>query len=60
MKKMYTLKQVHETYGISVSMLKKLIRNGELVAVKVGAKNFVEEVEIDGFIEKNRTGVKNV
>ena len=60
MKKMYTLKQVHETYGISVSMLKKLIRNGELVAVKVGAKNFVEEAEIDGFIEKNRTGVKNV
>ena len=51
--KMYSLRGVHEKYGITVSMLKKLIANKEITRVKIGAKNFIREDDIEAYIEKN-------
>ena len=51
--KMYSLKGVHDKYGITVSMLKKLIANGKITRVKIGAKNFIREDDIEAYIEKN-------
>ena len=51
--KMYSLKGVNEKYGITVSMLKKLIANGKITVVKIGAKNFIKEQDIEKYIDDN-------
>ena len=51
--KMYSLKQIHEKYGITVSMLKKLIQNKQITVVKIGAKNFIKEIDIEAYIDGN-------
>jgi predicted site-specific integrase-resolvase len=58
--KLYPLKGVHEEYGISISMLKKLIIQGKLTVVKVGAKNFIKEQDIEDYIDRNTKEATNV
>jgi len=53
MSKLYSLKDVHDKYGISVGMLKKLILNNQITRVKVGAKNFISEDVIEKYITGN-------
>ena len=56
--KLYSLKDISSTYGISVSMLKKLIYSGHIEHIRIGVKYFLTEEMIDTYIEKNRS--KNV
>ena len=58
--KMHPLKGIFEKYGITVSMQKKLIKDGKLSVVKVGNKNFITEKEIERFIEENTIKATNV
>ena len=51
--KMYSLRGVNEKYGITISMLKKLIANKMITVVKIGAKNFIKEQDIEDYIETN-------
>ena len=57
--KMYSLKGINERYGITISMLKKLISNGKLTVVKIGNKNFVKESDIENYINVNTTEATN-
>ena len=50
---MYSLRGVNEKYGITISMLKKLIANKMITVVKIGAKNFIKEQDIEDYIETN-------
>lgn len=58
--KLYSLKQIAETYGISVAMLKKLIANKQLTRVKVGNKNFISQDIIEAYILSNTIKVEDI
>ena len=58
--KLYSLKGIHETYGISVPMLKKLIYNKQIAVTKVGNKNFIMDDTIEEYITKNTKEATNV
>ena len=49
--KVLSLNDVEVEFGISVSMLKKLIINKEINVVKVGVKNFIKYVDVVGYID---------
>ena len=51
--KLYSLKGINANYGITISMLKKLIVQGNLTVVKIGTKNFIKESDIEDYIDKN-------
>lgn len=48
--KLYSLKEIQDTYGIKVSMLKKLISNREITVVKIGVKNFIRAEDVEDYI----------
>lgn len=50
--KMYSLRGISEKYGIGLPMLKKMVANKDLEVIKIGAKNFVREKEIENYIER--------
>ena len=50
---MHSIKGIHENYGISISMLKKLITNKTITVVKIGTKNFIKEEDIENYIDMN-------
>lgn len=52
-KKLFTLKEIHEIYGISVSMQRKLISNNQLAVTKVGTKSFITLTAIENYIQQN-------
>ena len=52
-----SLRGTSEKYGISLPMLKKLVFNKEITVVKIGAKNFIKEEDIEAYIDE-RTVVK--
>jgi len=58
--KLYSLKGIYETYGISVPMLKKLIYNKQIAVTKVGNKNFIMDDTIEEYITKNTKEATNV
>lgn len=58
--KMYSLKEIKEEYGISIPMLRKMINNGVITVVKVGAKNFIKKTDMDEYIERNTIKAENV
>ena len=58
--KLYSLKGIYETYGISVPMLKKLISNKQITVTKVGNKNFILDDTIHEYINKNTKEATNV
>lgn len=53
MRKIHSLKAVHEKFGISVPMLKKLILNGKIERVKIGVKNYISEEVVENYIADN-------
>ena len=58
--KMYSLRGCNERYGITISMLKKLIVNKEITVVKIGTKNFIKEEDIEDYITKRTVKAKDV
>lgn len=57
-KKLSSLKQIHDTYGISVSMLRKLISNKQLAVTKVGIKSFITADAIENFIQTSTKEIR--
>ena len=53
MSKLYSLKEVSETYGIGLSMLQKMVLNKQITRVKVGNKNFISKDVIEKYITDN-------
>ena len=58
--KMYSLRGINEKYGISIPMLKKLVQNKDITVVKIGAKNFIKEEDIENYIEERTVRRENV
>ena len=60
--KLNSLKDTSSKYGISLSMLKKLVFNKDIDVVKIGTKNFIKEADIEAYIENRtvRKEIKNV
>ncbi len=58
--KLYSLKGINETYGITISMLKKLISTDKITVVKIGNKNFIKESDIEDYIERNTRTASDV
>ena len=58
--KMHSLKGINDKYGITVSMLKKMIQTGQITVVKVGSKNFIKECDIESYIDSNTKVATNV
>ncbi len=58
--KLYSLKGINEEYGITISMLKKLIATHKLTVVKIGNKNFIKESDIEDYIHKNTKEASDV
>lgn len=50
---LYSLKEIHTRFGISVPMLKKLILHNKITVVKIGVKNFIRESIIEQYITNN-------
>ncbi len=55
--KVLNLKDIQEEFGISISMLKKLIINKEINVVKIGAKNHIKVCDLLAYIDE-RTVLK--
>jgi len=49
--KLYNLSEAQETFGISQSMLKKLILNKEITCVKIGVKNHLKHCDLITYID---------
>ncbi len=58
--KLYSLKGINETYGITISMLKKLISTNQITVVKIGNKNFIKESDLEDYIERNTRTASDV
>jgi excisionase family DNA binding protein len=57
--RLLSIREVRETLGVSSQTLYRLIRRGELPAVKIGARTLVREGELDAFVrglERRRAG----
>ena len=57
--KMYSLRGINDRYGITISMLKKLIANKQISVTKIGAKNFIKEEDIERYIEDRTIKAEN-
>lgn len=56
--KLYSIKDTYETFGITESMMRKLILNKQIEYVKVGAKNFIKESTILAYINSRTVKAK--
>ena len=52
-KKLMTVRDIQDTYGIKPSTVRWWIRDGVLSHIKVGKLLFIKQVEIENLIEKN-------
>ena len=51
--KMYSISGVHEKYGLTISMIRKLIYTKQWTTTKIGNKNFLKEDMIERYIDRN-------
>lgn len=51
--KLYSLTEVAEQLGVSMSTIRRLLANGRLAHVRVGAQNRVRDVDLAAFIANN-------
>ena len=53
--KLYSLKGANEEYGITVAMLRKMIKNRDLSVTKIGNKNYIKRDDIEAYILDHTT-----
>ena len=55
---LFSLKQLEDIGLLKVSTAKKFIKNGDIIAVKVGAKLFIAREEIIQYFNANIVGTR--
>lgn len=53
-----TTSEVANLLSVSPSMIRSLVRSGEIQAVKIGSEYRIDEEELRKFIARNKTGAK--
>ena len=57
--KFYTLEEIAEMFGVSYQMVYRMVRTGELTALKFGKNYRVAETDLKAYLQKQREGVKD-
>ena len=58
-KRFYTLEEVAEYLGVNYQLVYRLVKSGELPAVRIGRVYRIEKQQLEDFITKQTTGSKN-